>query len=80
MQNTTEGLKARFYSGDDPSEIFVATSIANYIWSDPDYGGDDTISSTPLTYRQWDDMQFKAVEFLCEHTIKMLNNNTFIWL
>jgi len=32
------------------SKFFVETSIGNFIWNDPDYGGDNIIKEFPGTY------------------------------
>jgi hypothetical protein len=33
--------------------FFIETSEGNFIWSDPDYQGDNTIKATNLSYEQW---------------------------
>lgn len=37
------------------SEFFLITPEGNFVWSDPDYGGDHTICPTTLTYEEWVD-------------------------
>lgn len=34
-------------------EFFLETEFGNYIWSDPSYGGNNTIRATHLSYRGW---------------------------
>jgi hypothetical protein len=31
----------------------IETNKGNFIWSDPDYGGDNTIRHTDMNYMQW---------------------------
>jgi len=33
--------------------FFIETNEGNFIWSDPDYQGDNTIKATNLSYEQW---------------------------
>jgi len=34
-------------------EFFLETEHGNYIWSDPNYGGNNTIRKTQLSYSTW---------------------------
>jgi hypothetical protein len=34
-------------------EFFVETEEGNFIWSDPDYDGDNTFRYTEKTYQEW---------------------------
>lgn len=34
-------------------EFFLETSEGNYVWSDPDYGGDNTIKRFDGSYADW---------------------------
>lgn len=34
-------------------EFFLETEHGNYIWSDPDYDGDNTLRKTHLSYDMW---------------------------
>ena len=36
-------------------EFFLETDVGNFIWSDPDYRGDNTIRPTSQSYGQWID-------------------------
>lgn len=37
------------------SEFFLITDEGNYVWSDPGYGGDNTIRKSELDYGQYCD-------------------------
>lgn len=41
------------FTWDFGREFFIETNEGNFIWSDPDYGGDNTIRATNETYEQW---------------------------
>ena len=34
-------------------EFYVETEEGNFIWSDPDYGGDNSFRYTEKTYHEW---------------------------
>lgn len=34
-------------------EFFLETDIGNFVWSDPDYQGDNTIRPTDMDYGTW---------------------------
>lgn len=34
-------------------EFFIETSEGNFIYSDPDYGGDNTLRSVDASYKEW---------------------------
>ena len=43
------------FTWDFGQSFFIETEIGNFIWNDPDYGGDNTLSKTDLTYQEWID-------------------------
>ncbi len=34
-------------------EFFIETSLGNYVWNDPDYGGDNTMKRFEGEYSDW---------------------------
>jgi hypothetical protein len=46
------GLEGDFTWGFD-IEFFIETCQGNFIWKDPDYGGDNTIISVDYFYGDW---------------------------
>lgn len=51
--------------------FYVETAEGNYIWSDPDYGGDNTLKKTHLSYAEWIDPDNKGLfgRFKGTHTV-----------
>ncbi len=43
------------FTWDFYKEFFLETAKGNYIWSDPEYGGDNTICKTNKSYNEWID-------------------------
>lgn len=41
------------FTWDFGMHFFLETATGNYIWSDPAYGGDNTIKGTNQTYKQF---------------------------
>lgn len=53
------------------SEFFVETSKGNFIWSDPDYGGDNTLTRFVDTYRAYDsENNFRGGRSKGKHVIR----------
>ena len=34
-------------------EFFIETSLGNFIWKNPDYGGNNTMTKTSLSYKEF---------------------------
>ena len=34
-------------------EFFIETDIGNFVWKDPDYSGDNTLTYVPMSYAEW---------------------------
>lgn len=41
------------FTWDFGNQFFIETNHGNFIWSDPEYGGENTITKTSKTYREW---------------------------
>lgn len=41
------------FTWDFGSEFFIETSEGNFVWSDPDYNGDNIIREVKLSYNDW---------------------------
>ena len=47
-----KGLVGEF-TWDFGQEFFIETSEGNFVWSDPDYNGDNSLTPYAGTYKQW---------------------------
>lgn len=41
------------FTWDFGNKFFIETEKGNFEWSDPDYGGDNTIRDMKCSYRKW---------------------------
>lgn len=52
--NNEEILNLRgHFTWDFGSRFFIETSKGNFVWHDPEYGGDNTLSQTRRTFHRW---------------------------
>ena len=42
-----------YFTWDFGQKFFIETHKGNFIWSDPDYSGDNSITPTNLGYGEW---------------------------
>lgn len=41
------------FTWDFGQEFFIETDVGNFVYSDPDYNGDNTVKETGQTYSEW---------------------------
>lgn len=72
-------LAAHFTQSIGTDQIFVETDDANYIYSDPQAGGNNTMRNSELTYARWSkglklrDLGRHVIRNFCGNSVRLIN-------